>query len=655
MSFTPEQAALISEPGHALALAGPGSGKTSTIIEKIAQLLQQRGNSVVAASFSREGAEEIRRRLSKRMGEEAVLNAEVKIGTFHSLIAEHRKNNFRTEKMLSPAHQTRTLASAAREANMSYADVIGDFESIKYSLIPPDVSLLPDWYKNYENHLKTLHAIDLQDLIRVSVLQMGMNVKLPEVPDIGSGDTADLPMTMKLAYAVKRYRTDLRAYCEKLKAETAGHAAEGNQREADASRKEMQSVIANEGALPLFKATHLVIDESQDNDELQFALATLHALSGVQTTLIGDDDQTIYEWRQAMGYPGLMSFAETFGARIITLGANFRSLRTIVEHGDRLIRRNDGHRIEKVFEARRGAGGSVVVEKLKTRADMVEFSTSFLMEQTIEETSDNGQWLRHVQTGEFAILARSNKHLDRMESELIAKGIKYVRHGSSLFNREGAHHVYDILGGIYSADIKGISIMLQLMGVHTSTADKLCRMIRGREADFVDGRMANFAQFGESSEEVEQCCSWFAEQRQAVLNGKHPEVIAEVCAKARSIYFISGEYVRTDEANAESVRAAQKALTRMKGPVLNRVMTLKNIESKDNIDQAVMLLTFHGSKGLEFKQVLIVGADEDTVPGGGEIMSERRLFYVALTRAKDAVMITYSGKPSRYLMEMGLA
>ncbi len=117
---------------------------------------------------------------------------------------------------------------------------------------------------------------------------------------------------------------------------------------------------------------------------------------------------------------------------------------------------------------------------------------------------------------------------------------------------------------------------------------------------------------------------------------------------------MSGEYVRTDDANAESVRAAQKALSRMKGPVLNRVMSLRNMDSKDNIEKAVMLLTFHGSKGLEFKQVIIIGADEKTVPGGGEIMSERRLFYVAVTRAKDAVLITYSGAPSRFLMEMGL-
>ncbi len=654
MSFTAEQALLISEPGHALALAGPGSGKTSTIIEKIAQLLQHKGNSVVAASFSREGAEEIRRRLIKRLGEDAVASSEVQIGTFHSLIAEHRKKNFRTEKMLSPAHQTRTLASAAREEGLSYADVIGPFEEIKYCLIPPPEQTLPTWYKNYEDHLHTLHAIDLQDLIRVSVLQMGLGVKLPEVSGDEPQEGAELSMPLKLAYAVKRYKADLRGRCERLRDMARQHDSDRKPIEAEAARREMRQVIANEGVLPLFKATHLVIDESQDNDELQFALATLHALSGVQTTLIGDDDQTIYEWRQAMGYPGLLSFAETFGARVITLGANFRSLRTIVEHADKLISRNEGHRISKVFEARRGAGGSVVVEPQKTKAGMTEFATTYLLEQSMEEPSPDGRWPRHTQTGQFAVLARSNKHLDRMESELIDKGIKYVRHGSSLFNREGAHHVYDILGGVYAGDIKGVSIMLQLMGVNTTTADRVCRLIRGREADFVDGRMANFAQFGNNSEEVEECCDWFKNQRELVTKGKHSEVIAEVCAKVRGIYFVSGEYVRTDDANAESVRAAQKALSRMKGPVLNRVMSLRNMDSKDNIEKAVMLLTFHGSKGLEFKQVIIIGADEKTVPGGGEIMSERRLFYVAVTRAKDAVLITYSGAPSRFLMEMGL-
>lgn len=654
MSFTAEQAALIAEPGHALALAGPGSGKTSTVIEKIAQLLQHKGTSVVAASFSREGAEEIRRRLTQRMGEEAMLSSEVQIGTFHALIADHRKKNFRTAKMLSPAHQTRTLSAAARESNLSYAEVIGEFEGIKYALIPPDDEMLPPWYKRYEQHLRTLNSIDLQDLIRVSVLQMGMGVKLPEVEGDRPASFTDMSMPIKLAYAVKRYKTDLRVRCEALKAQTKQHLDENRPRDAEASRQEMKQVIANEGVLPLFKATHLVIDESQDNDELQFALAALHAMSGVQTTLIGDDDQTIYEWRQAMGYPGLMSFAGTFGARIIKLGANFRSLRAIVDSADMLIRNNDGHRIEKIFESRRGPGGTVDSKPQKTVAGMVDFATEFIYQQTTGDISTNGQWLRQVQTGEFAVLARNNKHLDRIEDSLVEKGIKYIRKGSSLFSREGAQHVYDILGGIYAADIKGISIMLQLMRVHTSTADTICRMIKGREGDFVDGQMANFAQFTGNATEVEECCKWFAETRKMVMAGKHPEVIGEVCGKVRGIYYVKGEYVRTDEANVHSVRAAQQALTRMKGPVLVRVMTLRNVDGKANNENAVMLLTFHGSKGLEFKQVVIVGADEKTVPAGGEIMSERRLFYVAVTRAKDAVMITYSGQPSRYIHEMNL-
>lgn len=653
MSFTAEQLSLISEPGHALALAGPGSGKTSTIIEKIAQLLQHKGNSVVAASFSREGAEEIRRRLIKRIGEDAVATGNVQIGTFHSLISEHRKKNFRTSKMLSPALQTRTLASAARESNKSYLDVIDEFEGIKYSLIPPSEELLPDWYKNYTKHLQTLNAIDLQDLIRLSVLQMGMGVKLPEVTDAPEQNVA-MTMPVKLAYAVKQYKSDLRIRCERLKAQAKTFAEENKPRDAEVARREMQEVIANEGVLPLFKVTHLLIDESQDNDELQFALATLHAMSGTQTTLIGDDDQTIYEWRQAMGYPGLMSFAETFSARIITLGANFRSLRQIVDCADKLIRQNDGHRIEKEFVSRRGAGGSVVAEPQKTLGEMAEFNIDYLLEQTTEETSADGKWLRHVQTGEFAVLARSNKHLDSIEAGLIASGIRYVRKGSSLFAREGAHHVYDVLGGIYAGDIKGISIMLQIMRVQTSTADKLCRMIKGREADFVEGRITNFVQFGESGPDVEACCKWFASARKLATKGMHPEVIGEVCNKVREIYFVSGQYVRTDEPNVQSVRCTQKALTRMKGPVLNRVMSLRAIDSPDNIEKAVMLLTFHGSKGLEFKQVLIIGADDKTVPGKGEIMSERRLFYVAVTRAKDAVTITYSGKPSRYIVEMDL-
>jgi superfamily I DNA/RNA helicase len=653
VSFTPDQAELIAHPGHALALAGPGSGKTSTVIEKIARLLQHPGNSVVACTFSREGAEEIRRRLTKRIGEAAMQAADIRIGTFHALIADHRKKFGRGGRTLSPAHQLRTLATAAAEHGLPLNAAMPLFEEIKYSLVPPSADSLPPWFHSYENHLRTINSIDLQDLIRLTVYQMALSVTLPDFDPQANPDDLDMPQ--KLALAASRYRTDLRERCTDLKARSHKAHEAGHIHDANELRSQLQSVIHNEGALPLLGATHLIIDESQDNDQLQFALATLHAMSGVPTTLIGDDDQTIYEWRQAMGYPGLMSFASTFDAKLITLGANFRSLRTIVESAEKLIKHNDGHRIEKVFESRRGAGGSVIADRLDSEKDMILEASNIIDEMAGEATDPAGRWIKSVPTGEFGVLARNNSVLDSMEKVLSFAGIKYSRMGGSLMGREAAQFIYGILGGIYAADINGISVMLQIMGVNTSNADKVCRSIKGREADFVDGRMVSFDAFGSNAEQVETCAQWFMKQRDTGRTGDHTSVITEVCEWVSSVYGVEGTSYGKNKQNYESISAVRASLKRMKGPVLQRVARLRDADTSEDQDNAVALMTFHGSKGLEFKSVVILAADDKSTPGKGELMSERRLFYVAVTRAKNSVVALYSGKPSRYLSEMDAA
>lgn len=653
MSFTLEQLDLIAHPGHALALAGPGSGKTSTVIEKIARLLQHPGSSIVACTFSREGAEEIRRRLAKRIGDAAMQTADIRIGTFHALIGDHRKKFGRSERTLSPAHQLRTLSTAAAEHGAAMSVVLPQFEEIKYSLVPPNAHSLPSWFLSYEKHLRAINSIDLQDLIRLTVYQMALSVKLPDLDQ--ESEPANMTMPIKLAIAAGRYRLQLRERCEEIKTLSQQEDAAGHTHQASDLRVQLQSLIRNEGALPLLGATHLIIDESQDNDELQFALATLHALSGVPTTLIGDDDQTIYEWRQAMGYPGLMSFAASFDAKLITLGANFRSLRSIVESADKLIRHNDGHRIAKVFDARRGAGGSVHAERADTEGEMVDKASSFIAEQSSPVADQNGRWTRIVHTGDFGVLARNNVILDAMEIALNVAGIKYSRMGGSVMKRESAQFIFSIMGGIYAADIHGISVMLQILGVNTSNADKVCRAIKGREADFVDGRMDNFNDFGNNAEHVSACAQWFVEQRQYSRTGRHTLVINEVCAKVSGLYTGAGTNYGKNVQNFKCISAVRACLKRMTGPVLGRVSKLTNSETSEVSENAVALMTFHGSKGLEFKQVIMLAADDKTTPGKGELISERRLFYVALTRAKNNFLAIYSGKPSRYLCEIDAA
>lgn len=576
--------------------------------------------------------------------------ADIRIGTFHSVVAEHRKAFGRSPKMISPAHQMKTLATAARDHGKSLSDVMPEFEEIKHQLSPPDVNTLPPWFTDYENHLKTLGAIDLQDLIRTTVQQMALSVKLPAPPDTPPAE--DEPMPVRLAFAAAAYRDAFHKRREDL-----GHRIDACRRKEDTKgvgvlQAELARTSNEDGALPLLSATHLVIDESQDNDELQFALATLHALAGVTTTLIGDDDQTIYEWRRAMGYPGLLSFANTFHATVITLGDNYRSLRSIVEAADQLIRHNNGHRIEKVFVAKRGPGGSVMAEKTPTEWGMVALSTQIILEHTEDCQDANGRFKRQVQTGQFGLLSRNNFILDDVETELLREGVRYVRQGTSILQKEAAKYIYELLGAVYGFDIKGISFLLQIHGVSASMTNNVCREITGHERDFVDGRLGNFERFGAGSDAIDRTVEWLVAQRAAAGNPR--EVIGNVCAVVREVLHPAGPWDRKNIQNRKCIGAVQRCLERMHQPVLTRVAMLQNREFKGAERNAVNLMTFHGSKGLEFNKVIILGADENVCPGKGEFQSERRLFYVAVTRAKDSMLALYSGTPSRYLVEMGL-
>ncbi len=132
-------------------------------------------------------------------------------------------------------------------------------------------------------------------------------------------------------------------------------------------------------------------------------------------------------------------------------------------------------------------------------------------------------------------------------------------------------------------------------------------------------------------------------------------MINEAAEIVKQMYYSDADMNPKSFQNLRAVNAVRTTLKRMTNEsVVQRVSTLMNSDDNTDTSNAISLMTFHGSKGLEFNKVIIVGADEKSSPGKGELMSERRLFYVAITRAKDIVLALYTGTPSRYLREMGL-
>jgi DNA helicase-2/ATP-dependent DNA helicase PcrA len=221
------------------------------------------------------------------------------------------------------------------------------------------------------------------------------------------------------------------------------------------------------GEIPLLNITHLIGDEMQDADEVQLEFILNHTRKGVVTTLVADDDQTIYEWRCALGYAGLQYFAAQVNAKTITLGENFRSREEVVAHARELIANNDPDRVEKNQIAVRGAGGVLGVVKSATPFDECEAVAVAIRDYKYDDE-------------EIAVLARSNRALDRMEEALAAEGIPYRRDGPTLWDTPEIALLLAVMRALISSRTAELLPVLMLLHVDPDVRKELETSNSGR-------------------------------------------------------------------------------------------------------------------------------------------------------------------------------
>lgn len=575
--FTPDQSTFIREPGHCIAVAGPGSGKTTSLVEKIRLLAAAPGNKIVAATFTSDAADEMTQRLARAAPLRA--GAIVVIGTWHSLALQHRKKHGLSERTLGPGHQARLLRRivAARVPAAEVATQCVEFERIKCSLEDHAPGELPEWFDAYQAELETLGVIDLFDAMRDTVRRMAS------------------------------------------------------------------------GALPLFDATHLLVDEVQDNDEIQYAIADLHASAGIVTTMVGDDDQAVYEWRRAKGFAGMEAFSRKHHAKVVTMGDNFRSLRGIVEAADTLISHNTGFRLAKTFIARRGAGGSVSVVSCSSIASGSSSVVAGL-EPLLSHVADTGLVRSQVPTGSVAILARNNYMLDEAESALVEAGVKYIRSSGSIWNSEPAELLMTILATMITDDPRGLDVALQLGGLPENVISKVNTAFRGRVGDLIE-RPEDLARFAPYEQPLQEISTRLLALRDKLQARQFGAAIGSAAAFVRKAY---AENTLFNARMAGILRAVASGLIAMRGPLVARLKEARSSGEQQSADHAVVLSTYHSSKGQEYRNVFLLGVDEDIIPGRSEIRAERRLLYVAMTRAQDRLVLLHtSGKGSSFLRELG--
>lgn len=582
IQLNPEQQEVVDHDGHSLVVACPGSGKTRVIVVKIGHILSRSPKSrVCAVTFTRDAANELKKRLVDDIGSE-IVNKRTRVGTFHSLAIRQLRAYGQIGKVASPAEQQifvqRALASC--EADITYEEAVQTIETVKSSRgpVPEEDSPL---YQTYAALLKRAQVEDLYDVLKKSLTLM------------------------------------------------------------------------QQGVVPPYPVEYMLVDEFQDTDEIQLAWVLEHVKAGTRVTVVGDDDQSVYSFRRALGYQGMDRFRTATGATLIALGTNYRCRSEILSAAETLICHNQ-ERIEKTLRAARGEGGKVSSQRYSSRTQEAEALIEAIQPSLIPFQNDS--WFTYtVPAGQWAILARNRRTLDIVEEALHARRIRYVRPPSeSIWTRPPFVFFISMLRSVQSGAADGIDQTLHFSGftqehleiVHDALRGELWRLLEGESIQKLAGLPDDISKTLQS---FSTCASgWRSQARQ----GNYKLAILGVAE------WFADRIRKPDE--KELFQSLSESVCRLNGSLAQRVNTL-TLPSNGNGDEegpsGVSLMTMHGSKGLEFDNVWIIAAEDGVIPSPKNPVydEERRLMYVGMTRAKNVLFMSsrVTEQPSPFVLESG--
>ena len=606
MGFNEAQAQAIQHTdGPCLVLAGPGSGKTLTIVNRVKYLIEKqkvRPEEILVVTFTRFAAAEMKSRLCLVMGKR---DLRVTVGTFHGIYYGILKWAYRMnqENILSETEKYQILRGVINKERMEIfdeedfiQDIVAEIGKVKNNRIPLEefvsekcsADAFRNIYRNYERHRKELKKIDFDDML-------------------------------VLCYELFRSRPDVLAQWQK-------------------------------------KFRYVLIDEFQDINRIQYDVIRMLAQPENNLFVVGDDDQAIYGFRGADSEL-MLGFGKDFpDAKQILLGMNYRSTANIVQNSLKLIE-NNVERYSKKLEANREGGSCLHIQEVKDPVEEAEY----VLEE-IQKCKENG-----IKEEEIAILFRVHTDARAVVEAMVERKIPF--------------QMKEHLPNIYEHFIaKDIMAYFRLATGKRRRQDFLQVMNRPKRylgRDSVSGSQVSF----EDMRKFYCDKDWMIDRIDQfewdvkMLMKMAPYAAIQYIRKRIGYDDFLKEYAFTHQINRSDlnevlaeIEEAAKAFSSVEewfAHVEEYTETLKVKEKERNRPRpGVRLMTIHASKGLEFKQVFLIAANEGRIPyqkakTDKEIEEERRLFYVAMTRAKDFLKICYvkikNGKevtPSRFVDEL---
>jgi superfamily I DNA/RNA helicase len=410
-----------------------------------------------------------------------------------------------------------------------------------------------------------------------------------------------------------------------------------------------------QGKVPLLKVTHILTDEFQDTDKLQLAWLLLHVHADVDVTVVGDDDQSVYGWRGAMGYQGMVQFEQETAATRVVLQINYRSRKEILDAAAAVIR-NNTQRVPKTMLSSKGEGGKVFIRSVASSA----VEASLIANAVIADTEESESGTYRPGRGRWAVISRNNAGLHMVAAEMRTRGIAYVRVAGKDKLPDLARVLCQLLTSIQTGDALGIAGALLTAGV----SDMAMKILQ-----------ATFEGDAPATIQAEQ-----TSQLYRLLDGEIPADMDQIPAeeaktiktfarlgrvwRARTKDGLYGDVINGVENWLEGF-AKEKELDDLAfwAEKLRNANGSLSVRSRRALDYeapkdgtGVALHTMHSSKGLEFDRVVVIGCNQGTIPSSKaeSVEEERRLFFVAMTRARDELTITYSSSTSRsqFISEM---
>ncbi len=618
--LNPSQAEAVTHAGGpVLVLAGAGSGKTRIITERIAYLIGTRGEnpaSILAVTFTNKAANEMKERLYRLIGP---ATKSLWLGTFHSICLRILKreikylNGFRQDFIIyDDGDQLKLIKECMERLN------IGEKE-----LDPRSVRSKIDGAKNkgldpgeagrvtYDERVSKIYALYEEELRKLNALDFGdllyVTVRLfREKPDV------------------------LRNYQETFR--------------------------------------HILVDEYQDTNHMQYKIVELLSRKHRDIFVVGDDNQSIYGWRGA-DITNILNFERDYpDSRVIKLEKNYRSTKNILSAANGLIRKNS-NRHDKNLWTENPEGEKLQYYAAHDERDEARYVVSQIESLVLK---------RACRYKDAAVFYRTNNQSRIMEEELVRKGIPYTIVGGIGFYQRA--EIKDIMAylRVIANPLDDLSLKrianVPPRGIGRGTMERLDEIARNEGISLMDAMQKAVGDNVLPARAALNLGKFLDLMERLIGYGGKYEIgklLDLVLEETRYLDILEREEEKRENVGeilnlaAEFEKESEKAWLR---DFLDTLTLASDVDSYDEKDDRVALMTLHSAKGLEFPLAFIIGLEENLIPHfnsarDGQVEEERRLFYVGLTRAKEMIHLTSAAKrrvfgkeerpvPSRFITDI---